>query len=139
RQIADFLPAGLPYPSASPSWEEVCNLAQQLSNRLEGKYGIYFSALPEHLIPQSLDQPFDYMTGDFAVLEEGLERYLMLAETGLTPSFTDLDRMDPAQRLFETGAFGMFLNGSWYLSFLAEDTEVGVCDFRWGVAARPGS
>ena len=134
-----FDQAGLPYPSASPSWEEVCNLAQQLSNRLEGKYGIYFSALPEHLIPQSLDQPFDYMTGDFAVLEEGLERYLMLAETGLTPSFTDLDRMDPAQRLFETGAFGMFLNGSWYLSFLAEDTEVGVCDFRWGVAARPGS
>lgn len=134
-----FDQAGLPYPSSSPSWEEVCDLAQQLSDRLEGKYGIYFSALPEHLIPQSLDQPFDYMKGDFSALEEGLAQYQTLEETGAAPPFSDLDRMDPAQRLFETGAFGMFLNGSWYLNFLAEDTEAGVCDFRWGVTARPGS
>ena len=33
----------------------------------------------------------------------------------------------------------MFLNGSWYLNFLAADTLDGTCGFRWGVTARPGS
>ena len=75
--------------------------------------------MPEHLIPQSLDVSFDYTAGDLETLAEGLERYTMLAECGAAPQFSDLDRTDPAQRLFETGEYGMFLNGSWYLNFLA--------------------
>lgn len=134
-----FDQAGLPYPSDKPTWEEVCTLAQQLSARLEGVYGIYLSALPEQLIPQSLDEPFDYIAGDPAALSEGLERYLLLSNAGAAPRFTDLNQMDPAQRLFETGVYGMFLNGSWYLNFLSGDTEQGICAFRWGVAERPAS
>lgn len=132
-----FDQAGLDYPSDKPTWEEVCALAQQLSAGQQGTYGIYLSALPEHLIPQSLDASFDYTAGDLETLAEGLERYTMLAECGAAPRFSDLDRTDPAQRLFETGEYGMFLNGSWYLNFLAEDTEAERCSFRWGVVERP--
>ena len=75
------------------------------------------------------------MKGDFSALEEGLAQYQTLEETGAAPPFSDLDRMDPAQRLFETGAFGMFLNGSWYLNFLAEVPK-RVCVIFAGVLRR---
>lgn len=58
-----FDQAGLDYPSSTPTWEEVYALAQQINDEEQGIYGIYLSALPEHLIPQSLDAPLDYAEG----------------------------------------------------------------------------
>lgn len=134
-----FDAAGLPYPSASPTWDEVCALAQQFSAALPDIWGIFLSAMPDHLIPQSLDSGADAVHADPAALVKGLERYRQLAADGVAPPFASLDNADPAQRLFETGDYGMFLNGSWYLNFLAADTLDGTCGFRWGVTARPGS
>lgn len=134
-----FDAAGLPYPSSSPTWDEVCTLAQQLNTQIPDIWGIFLSAMPDHLIPQSLDSGADAVHAEPAALLQGLERYRQLAADGAAPPFASLDNADPAQRLFETGRYGMFLNGSWYLNFLAADTLDGTCGFRWGVTARPGS
>lgn len=134
-----FDAAGLPYPTASPTWDEVGTLARQLSAQLPDIWGIFLSAMPDHLISQSLESGADAAQADPTALVQGLERYRQLAADGAAPPFASLDNADPAQRLFETGGYGMFLNGSWYLNFLAADTLDGTCGFRWGVTARPGS
>ncbi|WP_087066009.1 ABC transporter substrate-binding protein [Intestinibacillus massiliensis] len=133
-----FDEAGIPYPEEGMTWDAFREAGKQLTDRLgKGRFGVSLLKKEEHMCRYMLDAPPDWSKDDFSKLRPGLELWRALEQDGSIPRLTDSDTQQFSQRMFETGAFGMFVHGSWYMNFLMADRKAGRFDFRWGVVSKP--
>lgn len=133
-----FDAAGVEYPTADWTWDDLKAAATALSNADSGVIGL---VLPPEL-PRWL--PFLYQAGgsifdedgnfvfDSEATREALEFYLSFAEDGSggTPSAVDAGWGGEA---FGTGRAAMAMEGNWVIQFLLDNYP----DLNWGIAELP--
>ncbi|WP_283675099.1 ABC transporter substrate-binding protein [Butyricicoccus sp. Marseille-Q5471] len=135
-----FDQAGLPYPDAQMTWEEYQQTALALQERLDKPDTYAAMTLPMEIqwIAAGRTQAFRYLDGDLEHLRPILELMLqMQSEDGTTPFYGDCLAQNIQQRQFETGRYGMYVGGTWYLNYLASNFKDGLFNFRWGATLQP--
>ena len=80
---------------------------------------------------------FDWSQDDFQNLAAGLQLWLDMQDGGGVADIVGNQMRLDSQRMFETGRYAMFIQGSWYMNFLHMDAQSGQLDFSWGVIERP--
>lgn len=136
-----FEQAGCTVPENGMTWEEFADLAQTLTERLqktqENRWGVALILEPKHILYYMNQHAFDWSEDRFEDLAAGLQLWLdMQARGGVADIVGNQMRLD-SQRMFETGRYAMFVQGSWYMNFLQMDAQRGLLDFSWGVVERP--
>lgn len=120
------------------TWETFAQTAADLTARLEaGQYGAYFQKNTRRIPRLMRDDPFDWQSDDFAEMKKELHFFKQMEQQGSIPLYSFCESQSASQRSFETGNYGMFIHGTWYLNYLESDREQGMFDFDWGVAAKP--
>lgn len=118
-----FDQAGIAYPSADWTWEDLRNAAEKLSNPAEKVYGIAFPIQPD---------PYDYemfawSNGGAYVDAQGNAAGVLDSERTAAPFqfFQDMLKAgiaigtdDYGSESFSTGKVGMFMNGAWSIDKL---------------------
>ncbi|MFW5691833.1 MAG: extracellular solute-binding protein [Chloroflexota bacterium] len=133
-----FDAAGLEYPTAEWTWEDLRAAAEALTNEEEGVIGL--------VTPPNLERwlPFLYQNGgalfdDFGVFVldsdealEALDYYISFAQDGIggPPDAVDAGWGGEA---FGTGRAAMAMEGNWTINFLLENYP----ELNWGVAEMP--
>lgn len=132
-----FEQAGIAEPERM-TWETFAQTAAALTATLgDGQYGAYFQMNTRRTPHLMRDKAFDWQPDDFSEMEKELYFFKQMEQQGSIPLFSFCESQSSSQRSFETGKYGMFIHGTWYLNYLKSDREQGMFDFDWGVTAKP--
>lgn len=120
------------------TWEEFAQTAETLTQNLEpGQYGAYFQK-SKRMIPQIMrESAIDWQHDDLSIIKKELNFLGELEQQGCIPTISFCESQGCGQRSFETGNYGMFIHGTWYINYLINDQKQGMFDFDWGIAAKP--
>ena len=134
-----FDQAGVDYPSNDITWEEVADLAAQLTSG-EGAdkiYGMYFQPKVSFILPAlvGIIPDYDNMTSDFSGLAYPIEYLNKLQADGVWQSYAEGKSMSQDQTYFYKGTTAMIYTGSWLVQMLVDNADD--VNFEWGVAKSP--
>lgn len=133
-----FDQAGIAYPPASVTWEQLHGIARQLQPRLgPDEYAMMILPMDIQWIAAGRERPMDYRAGSEEALRPIMTLLREMQEEGTAPKYGDCIARDIQQQCFELGNYGMYIGGSWYLNYLETDRKAGKFDFRWGVTTAP--
>ena len=136
-----FEQSGCTIPENGMTWEEFADLAQTLTERLqkmqENRWGATLILEPKHILYYMSQHAFDWSQDDFQNFAAGLQLWLDMQDSGGIADIVGNQMRLDSQRMFETGRYAMFIQGSWYMNFLHMDAQSGQLDFSWGVIERP--
>lgn len=134
-----FDAAGLEYPNADWTWEDLRSAAEALTDPDSGVYGLTLSADLARWIAflyqadgTLTDAGFTTMTLDTPEALEAMEFYLGLVNDGYAAQPSDLDSGWPGEA-FGKGAAAMAVEGNWIAPFLTDQFP----DLNWGVTELP--
>jgi multiple sugar transport system substrate-binding protein len=134
-----FDAAGVEYPTADWTWDDLRAAAEALTNPDTGTYGLVLSADFARLIAflyQSgatiTNEDFTAMTLDSEEARQAAEFYIGLVNDGFAAQPSDLDSGWPGEA-FGKGQAAMALEGNWIVPFLADQFP----DLNYGVVELP--
>ncbi|WP_228554224.1 ABC transporter substrate-binding protein [Catenulispora pinisilvae] len=125
-----FDAAGLKYPDASWTWQDVQNAAKKLTDASKGQYGILAPPYGQENYYDTIFQAGGYViapdgkSSGYAKPEAqaGLKFWSDLVKDGYSPSLKSMTDTFAAQQ-FESGKIGMYYAGSWNcMEFSKSDT-----------------
>jgi multiple sugar transport system substrate-binding protein len=134
-----FDAAGLDYPTADWTWDDLRNAAEVLTDRDAGVYGMVLSADFARWIAflyqaggSVTDADFTTMTINSPEGREAADFYISLVTDGYAAQPTDLDS-GWAGEAFGKGLAAMAMEGNWVVSYMADNFP----DVNYGVAELP--
>ena len=134
-----FDAAGLDYPTADWTWDDLRSAAEALSDPDNGVYGLTLSADFARMIAflyqaggTVTNEDFTAMTLDSPEAMEAAEFYIGLVNDGFAAQPSDLDSGWPGEA-FGKGQAAMAIEGNWIAPFLTDQFP----DLNWGVAEMP--
>jgi len=134
-----FDAAGVDYPTADWTWDDLGAAAEQLTNADNGTYGMVLSADLARWIAflyqaggTVTDDGFTAMTLDSPEATEAMDFYLNLVNDGYAAQPSDLDS-GWAGEAFGKGQAAMAMEGNWIVSYLNDQFP----DLNWGVTELP--
>lgn len=132
-----FDDAQMDYPSNDMTWEQVGELAKEISSKTDdGIYGYCFNPKVGFIFPALADTEdgFDITTSDLSCMTKALDWILDLQESGAMEEYAESVSMSKDQTYFLKGEWAMMWNGSWFVQNLSNEEDLG---FEWGVAKSP--
>lgn len=130
--------AGMPYPTSDMTWEEWQTTADTLQQTLNPNQHSAFSIyIPTHWSEIFTSASFSIATMDLDELRRGIHMLIQMQEKGTMVSMQEMNTHSGAQRLFETGNYGMYVCGTWLMHYFKIDAQAGACQMNWGVTERP--
>lgn len=130
--------AGIPYPTSDMTWEEWQTTADTLQQTLDPNQRSAFSIyIPTHWSEIFTSASFSIATMDLDELRRGIHMLIQMQEKGTMVSVQEMNTHSGAQRLFETGNYGMYVCGTWLMHYFKIDAQAGACQMNWGVTERP--
>lgn len=140
-----FDAAGVAYPTADWTWEELAAAAEALTDADAGVYGMVLSPDFARMIAflyqaggTVATDDFSAMTLDSAEALEAAEFYVSLVANGFAAQPADLDS-GWAGEAFGKGKAAMSMEGNWIISFLADqfpDVNYGLVELPAGAAGK---
>ena len=134
-----FDAAGLDYPTADWTWDDLRSAAEQLSNPDEGTYGMVINpdfarwiAFLYQADGSVTNEDFSEMTINSPEALEALEFYIGLVDDGLADQPSELDSGWNGEA-FGKGRAAMSMEGNWIVPFLADQFP----DLNYGVTQLP--
>ena len=134
-----FDAAGLEYPNADWTWDDLRSAAESLTDADNGVYGLTLSADFARMIAflyqaggTVTNEDFTAMTLDSPEALEAAEFYIGLANDGFAAQPSDLDSGWPGEA-FGKGQAAMAIEGNWIAPFLNDQFP----DLNWGVTEMP--
>jgi multiple sugar transport system substrate-binding protein len=134
-----FDAAGLEYPTADWTWDDLRTAAEALTDADNGVYGLVLSADMARWIAflyqaggTVTDEGFTTMTLDSPEALESMEFYTNLVLDGFAAAPADLDSGWPGEA-FGKGVAAMAIEGNWIVPFLQDQFP----DLNWGVTEMP--
>ena len=134
-----FDAAGLEYPNADWTWEDLRSAAETLTDPDSGVYGMVLSADLARWIAflyqaggSVTNDDFSAMTLDSPEAQEAADFYVNLVLDGYAAQPADLDS-GWAGEAFGKGTAAMAMEGNWIVSFLNDQFP----DVNWGVTELP--
>jgi len=134
-----FDAAGVEYPNADWTWDDLRSAAEALTDPDAGVYGLTLSADFARMIAflyqaggTVTDEGFTTMTLDSPEALEAAEFYIGLANDGYAAQPSDLDSGWPGEA-FGKGQAAMAIEGNWIAPFLTDQFP----DLNWGVTELP--
>ncbi len=134
-----FDAAGLDYPTADWTWDDLRSAAEALSDPDNGVYGLTLSADFARMIAflyqaggTVTNEDFTAMTLDSPEALEAAEFYIGLVNDGFAAQPSDLDSGWPGEA-FGKGQAAMAIEGNWIAPFLNDQFP----DLNWGVTEMP--
>lgn len=120
---AIFDQAKLPYPNSTWTWDKMVSVAEKLTNKEKGIYGIAAITDPQAGYYNTILQQGGYIispdkkTSGFDKPEAiaGIQMWLDLMKKGISPSAQQMTDTS-TDTLFESGKLAMIYNGSWIAS-----------------------
>lgn len=132
-----FDAAGVEYPSNDMTWEEVGELAKEITSKTDdGIYGYCFNPKAGFIFPAlagTMDG-FDITTSDLSCMTTALDWILDMQESGAMEEYAESVSMSKDQTYFFKGEWAMMWDGSWLVQNLNNQADLG---FEWGVAKSP--
>lgn len=130
--------AGMPYPTSDMTWEEWQATADTLQQTLDpNQHSAFFIYIPTHWSEIFTSASFSIATMDLDELRRGIHMLIQMQEKGTMVSMQEMNTHSGAQRLFETGNYGMYVCGTWLMHYFKIDAQAGACQMNWGVTERP--
>lgn len=132
-----FDEAGVEYPSNDMTWEQVGELAKEITSKTEdGIYGYCFQPKAGFIFPAlaGTEDGFDITTSDLSCMTTALDWILDMQESGAMEEYAESVSMSKDQTYFYKGEWAMMWNGSWFVQNLNSQDDLG---FEWGVAKSP--
>ncbi len=140
-----FDAAGVAYPTADWTWDDLRAAAEQLTNADAGVYGMVLSPDFARLIAliyanggTVTDEGFTAMTLDSDAVKQATEFYVSLVTDGFAAQPADLDS-GWAGEAFGKGKAAMAMEGNWIVPFLADqfpDVNYGLVELPAGSAGK---
>jgi len=134
-----FDAAGLDYPTADWTWDDLRAAAEALTDADAGVYGLTLSADFARMIAfvyqaggTVTDADFTTMTLDTPEALEAAEFYINLVTDGFAAAPADLDSGWPGEA-FGKGQAAMAIEGNWIASYLTDNFP----DLNWAVTEMP--
>ena len=134
-----FDAAGVAYPTADWTWDDLRAAAEQLTNKDNGTYGMVLSPDFARLIAfiyqgggAVTDEGFTKMTLDSDAVKQATDFYINLVADGFAAQPSDLDS-GWAGEAFGKGKAAMAMEGNWIVPFLKDQYP----DIKYGVAELP--
>lgn len=134
---AIFDKAEMEYPSNDMTWEQVGELAKEITGKTDdGIYGYSFSPKMGFIFPAlaGTEDGFDITTSDLSCMTKALDWILDMQESGAMEPYAESVSMNKDQMYFMKGEWAMMWNGSWFVQNLNNQEDLG---FEWGVAKSP--
>lgn len=129
---------GMPYPTSDMTWEEWQTTADTLQQTLDPhQYSAFSIYIPTHWSEIFTSASFSIATMDLNELRRGIHMLIQMQEKGTMVSMQEMNTHSGAQRLFETGNYGMYVCGTWLMHYFKIDAQAGACQMNWGVTERP--
>lgn len=132
-----FDKAQMEYPSNDMTWEEVGELAKEITAKTdEGIYGYCFFPRTGFIFPAlaGTEDGFDITTSDLSCMTTALDWILDMQESGAMEEYAESVSMNKDQTYFFKGEWAMMWDGSWFVQNLNNQEDLG---FEWGVAKSP--
>lgn len=129
---------GVAYPSNDMTWEQVRDLAKQVTSGegVDKIYGIGFQPKPGFILPMMISNIPDFKVyeSDLSGLIKPLEYFNALQyDDKVLQEYSESKSMSQDQTYFFKGQIAMYYNGSWFGQMLS-DADL---DFDWGIAKGP--
>lgn len=132
-----FDAAGMDYPDDDMTWEELGDIAKEITGKSEdGIYGFSFSPKTGFIFPAlagTMDG-FDITTSDLSCTITALDWILDMQDSGAMEEYSEAVSMSKDQTYFYKGEWAMMWNGSWFVQNLKQQEDLG---FEWGIAKSP--
>ncbi|MCI5699872.1 MAG: sugar ABC transporter substrate-binding protein [Lachnospiraceae bacterium] len=132
-----FDAAGVNYPSDDMTWEEVGELAKEITEKTEeGIYGFSFFPKTGFIFPvlAGTEDGFDITTSDLSCMTKALDWILDMQESGAMEEYAESVSMSKDQTYFFKGEWAMIYDGSWFVQNMNNQEDLG---FEWGIAKSP--
>ena len=131
--------AGVPYPTDGMSWQQFQEMARTLQPHLQAdEYAVMTLPMNIQWIASMNSGPLEQSAEGAEALRPMLELVTQMeTEDHSMMPYGDSMAQNIQQRSFETGKYGMYLGGTWYLNYLTTDQQAEKFDFHWGVVEQP--
>jgi multiple sugar transport system substrate-binding protein len=134
-----FDAAGVDYPTADWTWDDLQDAAERLTDADNSVYGMVLSPDLARWIAflyqaggSVTNEDFTAMTLDTPEAQEAMEFYLNMVNDGYAAQPSDLDSGWPGEA-FGRGQAAMAMEGNWMVSYLNDQFP----DLNWGVTELP--
>ena len=132
---------GVPYPTDDMTWEEVFELAKQVTNvRPDGQtqYGICLYTRNMDWMMPAYQSGWTYLDEDMSLIRYGLEYKMAAMEAGISMPHGEIKSVGTGIRaLFEDESMAMYITGDWTVNQMRQSAANGTIDFDWDFVAMP--
>ena len=131
---------GVAYPTADMTWEELNELAEQMTwgEGADKVYGFYNAARNSDWLGPANTNGVTYLSDDLSLIQKAMELKLDAIERGVMLSNSAYTATGIGVRNMFTGRkSAMYIGGDWTIAQLRGDYESGVFTDNWDVASMP--
>ena len=128
--------AGVEYPTDTMSWIDFMQYTGEVSENLwSGQFAACFLLNETQILQYMRDRSWSGSKENIQLLQDGMELLRTMQRKKYILPFSVCESYSASQRMFETGNYGLFVHGTWYLNYLQNDRNR--FHFAWGVAEKP--
>ena len=128
--------AGVEYPADTMSWIDFMQYTGEVSENLwSGQFAACFLLNETQILQYMRDRSWSGSKENIQLLQDGMELLRTMQQKKYILPFSVCESYSASQRMFETGNYGLFVHGTWYLNYLQNDRDR--FHFAWGVAEKP--
>ena len=128
--------AGVEYPTDTMSWIDFMQYTGEVSENLwSGQFAACFLLNETQILQYMRDRSWSGSKENIQLLQDGMELLRTMKRKKYILPFSVCESYCASQRMFETGNYGLFVHGTWYLNYLQNDRNR--FHFAWGVAEKP--
>ena len=130
--------AEIPYPADSMTWDAFCVLAQRLKEVCQAdEYPLMLLPDPMQNYWQMCIKPVRFEQDELRPIGELAALVNQFQTLEIMPAYAQNLMQNVGQRLFESGRYGMYLGGSWYMNYLYHDEQAERFRMNWGAVNSP--
>lgn len=128
--------AGVEYPTDTMSWIDFMQYTGEVSENLwSGQFAACFLLNETQILQYMRDRSWSGSKENIQLLQDGMELLRTMQRKKYILPFSVCESYSASQHMFETGNYGLFVHGTWYLNYLQNDRNR--FHFAWGVAEKP--
>ncbi len=136
-----FDKAGVSYPTDNMTWDDWAKMCQTLTSGTgtEKVYGGYLQNWPASVQNMAIqDGKHTTIETDYGFMEDAYQRVLDLQDAGYIMDYSTIS----TGSLHYTGTFfnqqvSTVYQGTWFITYLLEETNAGTLPFEWGMVKAP--